>query len=182
VADPEGGGLVPQEVAPAAGAGGPAARVLAVGDGAGAGDHHHADAVAGAGHQGDGGVVHHPHVAAEAEAGDHLPYDRHLRRPVGAGDPQADGAQGHRRVEGQDHLVEGLFDPQLARDPEVGAARAGLAHDLAVLVRQQADGLGASGVEPDDVAHALRLFHAVRRRRKTRAGSGPPGDHQETER
>ena len=54
------------------------------------------------------------------------------------------------------HLMEDLLDLELADRLQVGAAAARFREDLAVLVRELADRLGAAGVDAENVDHIVR--------------------------
>ena len=63
-------------------------------------------------------------------------------------------AAGHDRALAErflHHLVEDLLDLELADRLEIGAAAPGLGDHLAAAVGQLADGLGAAGVDADDM-------------------------------
>ena len=85
-------------------------------------------------------------------------HDSRIVGPVDPGDAEADA--GRPDVEIADRLlhdvVEDLLDLELARRLQVGAAAAGLGQDVAVLVGQLTDGLGASGVDAEYVDGGLQ--------------------------
>ena len=76
-------------------------------------------------------------------------------RPIDAGDAEADRDRAHvERADGLlHHVVEDLLDFELADRLEVRAAAARFGDHRAVLVGEEADGLGAAGVDSEDVEH-----------------------------
>ena len=154
-ADPVAAPLVAEHVAPPARARRFPLGVAAVGNRTGARDHDHAGLAGRARLQRHQRIVDDEHARLVADALHDPLDDRGIVRTVDPGDAQADG--GRANVEAADrllhHVVEHLLDFELADRLQVGAAAARLGDHRAVLVGQEADGLGAARVNSEYVEH-----------------------------
>ena len=102
----------------------------------------------------DLGVVDDADRPADTEAAEEIAYHVAIRLLRHARDAEAERIDRLRCVEGVDHLKQRLLDAELAVDAEIGAAGAGLAQHRARFVAEQADRLGTSRVDADDVVHS----------------------------
>jgi hypothetical protein len=91
---------------------------------------------------------------------------------VHSGDAEAHGSDGLMRGQGVQDLVEHLLDLELAVGLEVRSDAPSLGDDGTRLVRQQPDGLGPAGVDPDHVTHQESLNDEKSKAVPARTGTG----------